>query len=167
MFLAGCGYTTHSLAPSLEGMSSIYIASFPNNVDFSDEQLGRNKSLYVPLMEVQITNQVIDRFLFDGNLKIAKEGVADLILEGALLNYRRDSLRYDEDEGTEEYRIRIIVSLKLLNARTGDIVWEEGRFVGDATYFTEGPDAKSENTAIDEAIKDLAKRIVDRTIEDW
>ena len=160
LFFSGCGYTTHSVATSLEGATTIFVPTFKNNVDFNAER--RDKSLYIPLMEVQITNKLIDRFVFDGNLRIAKQEQADLILEGALLNYRRDPLRYNDDDDAEEYRISIVVSLKLLDLRNGNIIWEETSFVGDTTYFPTGPNAKSESTAIDEAVKDLAKRIFTR-----
>ena len=87
------------------------------------------------MMEVKITNQLIDRFMFDGNLKIAKENASDLVLKGALLSYRRDPLRYTDDADVEEYRISIRVSLKLLDARSGETIWEEGSFIGDTTYL--------------------------------
>ena len=46
-------------------------------------------------------------------------------------------------------------------------MWEEKGFIGDATYFTSGTLAKTEDTALDEAVDDLARRIVERTIEWW
>ena len=45
--------------------------------------------------------------------------------------------------------------------------WTESNFVGETTYFTSGSLAKSENVAIQDALTDLARRIVERTIEDW
>ncbi|MDP8266953.1 MAG: LPS assembly lipoprotein LptE [Candidatus Aceula meridiana] len=163
--VSGCGYSVRTLSPYLSSKDTIYVAPIENTVDYSSER--RQKSLYIPLMEVKVSNAVTNRFIFDGNLKIAKEGNADLILKGKLLNYQRDVLRRDDNDDAEEYRIRITVSLVLFDSVEEENVWVEPNFSGDATYFLTGSNAKSEGAAIDEAIKDLAKRIVDRTIEDW
>jgi len=163
--VSGCGYSVRTLSPYLSSKDTIYVAPFENTVDYSSES--KQKNLYIPLMEVKITNEVTNRFIFDGNLKIDKEENADLVLKGKLLNYRRDVLRYDDNDDAEEYRISITVSLVLWDSATEEEVWVESGFIGDATYFLIGPNATSESSAIDEAVKDLSKRIVDRTIEDW
>ncbi|MFA5059497.1 MAG: LptE family protein [Candidatus Omnitrophota bacterium] len=160
--LAGCGYSTRS---NLAGnFRSISIEPFKNTVSYSAEQATKN--LYIPLLEVKITNAVTDRFLFDGNLKIADKGKADLALEGSLLNYERNALRYTDDEDVQEYRISIVVSMTLFD-KSGEVVWSEPSFAGEATYFVTGPLARSENAAIEDALTDLARRIVERTVENW
>ncbi len=161
----GCGYSTRSLSPAIADIKSIYITPFKNNTDYSTER--GDKNIYIPMMEVKITTATIDRFLRDGVFKIAKVENADVILKGELLNYQRDPLRYDDNQNVEEYRIRIIVSLTLTKTKDNTTMWSESNFVGDTTYFPIGPNAKSESTAIDDAIKDLAQRILERTVEDW
>jgi hypothetical protein len=158
----GCGYTTRSA--SMGGLRTIHIDDFENEIAYTDEG---GKNLYIPLLELDVTNAVIDRFLFDGNLKVVNEDKADLILKGKLLNYQRDVLRYTEDEDAWEYRISITVSLEMWNTQTQEMEWRESAFVGDTEYFVSGSLAKSEEVAIDEAVVDLARRIVERTIEDW
>ena len=161
--LTGCGYSTRSLLPS--NLKAIYIQPFKNKVGYTDESV---RNLYLPLLEVKITNAVVDRFLFDGNLDIKDEGQADLVLRGELLGFERHPLRYIENtEDVEEYRINIIVSLVLWDTADNEVVWEEPNFVGDTTYFTTGTLVKSEATAVEDALTDLARRIVERTIEDW
>lgn len=162
---AGCGYSTHSLSPALADIKSIYIAPFKNATDYSTER--GDTSLYIPMMEVKITTEVINRFLRDGVFKVVKEGIADVVLKGELLNYRRDVLRYDDNDNPSEYRISITVSLSLTKSAMNETMWSESTFVGDTTYFVSGANAKSESTAIDDAIKDLAQRILERTVEDW
>ncbi len=159
--LNGCGYSTRSLLP--RNLKTIYIAPFKNNITYSTES---NHNTYFPLLETKIQNAVADRFLFDGNLRVAESGNADLTLKGELISYQRDALRYTDNNDVQEYRIQIAVLLKLYNA-SGDIVWQEPNFVGDTTYFVTGSLAKSEDTAVQDAVTDLAKRIVERTIEDW
>ena len=46
-------------------------------------------------------------------------------------------------------------------------MWAEPSFGGDSTYLVTGSGSKSESVAIDDAVKDLAQRIIERTVEDW
>ena len=165
--LCGCGYTTGG-ATLPAGVKTIHVDHFLNKIDITAEVSTRRVyQVYHPLLEVDIRDSVIDRFLFDGNLRIATENKADWILKSELIEFRRDPLRYTDDEETVlEYRINIIVNLSLW-AREGDLVWEQKNFVGDTTYFTQGSSSISEATAIDKAITDLARRIVERVIENW
>ncbi len=170
---SSCGYTTRSTLPS--SIKTIHIETFKNNIDFAAE--GR-RNLYLPLLEIKVRNAVINRFLFDGNLKIAEADKADLILKGQLTGYDRSALRYTDDGDVQEYRIHITVSLELRNANvpTEEVPtstekpaggWTEPGFVGEATYFVTGASASSEESAVEDAITDLARRIVERTVEDW
>ena len=67
----------------------------------------------------------------------------------------------------EEYRIKLTVSMQLEDASRGALLWTEKSFVGETTYRVSGSGAKSESAAIRDAISDLARRIVERTIEAW
>ncbi|MFH1359771.1 MAG: LptE family protein [Candidatus Omnitrophota bacterium] len=163
LFLAGCGYSTSSLLPS--HLKTIYVAPFENAIPYGTE---RSRNLYYPLLEVEVTNKIIDRYLFDGNLRIAKEQNADLILKGKLLNYERQALRYfDDSQDVQEYRLNVIVSLELYDTVKEKVKWNESSFIGETTYFTSGSLAISEEAAVDKAVTDLARRVVERTIEDW
>ena len=184
VILSGCGYTTKSTLPS--SIKTIHIETFKNNIDFAAE--GR-RNLYLPLLEIKVRNAVINRFLFDGNLKIAEADKADLVLKGQLLSYDRSALRYTDDGDVQEYRVHITVSLEMRNAQSdedaaspqGEVPpegslsaargestgWTETGFVGEATYFVTGASARSEEAAVEDALTDLARRIVERTVEDW
>ncbi len=163
---AGCGYTTHSRLSA--DFRSIYVENFTNSINIADEQSNvRMYRGYRPGMEVEITKAVLDRFLSDGNLKIAQETGADTMLKGALVDFKRDALRYDANDNVEEYRIKIIVDLELYDSKTGDLIWKEKGFAGETTYRTTGSLAKNENSAAKEAIADVARRIVERTVEAW
>ena len=157
-----CGYSTRSSLPPR--LKMIHVEVFKNEIDFTQ---GERRNLYFPLMEVKMRNAIADRFLFDGNLKIAEGDDADLVLKGVLKNYDRGALRYEENSDVQEYRVQIFVSLELWDVEKQEIVWQEPNFVGESTYFVTGSLAKSESVAVDEAMTDLARRIVERTIEDW
>ncbi|MFC1593863.1 LPS assembly lipoprotein LptE [Candidatus Omnitrophota bacterium] len=163
---AGCGYTTRSSVK--QEVLNIYVEPFRNEIDFTAEDNEYRKlRTYFPLLEVDITNNVVDEFISDGNFRISKQDDADVILQGALLGYQRDALRHTDDEDVEEYRINLIVRLVLWNVAKSEPEWEEAGFVGDTTYYTSGSLAKSESTAVQDAVNDLAKRIVERAADDW
>lgn len=162
LVIAGCGYTTRSLLPPQ--YQTLYIAPFKNKIDYTNE--GR-RNIYLPLLEVKVQKAVSSRFQFDGNLRLAKEDMADLKLTGELVRYDRDVLRYTDNEDVQEYRVRITVNLVLTDTSTGEVVWTENGFSGEGTYFVTGPSAGSESSAVNAAQLDLARRVVERTIENW
>jgi outer membrane lipopolysaccharide assembly protein LptE/RlpB len=158
--LPACGYSTKTSLPA--HIKTIAVLPFANKIDF---QSGK-PNVYVPLLEVKSHDAVINQFLFDGNLRIVDEKAADLVLKGELINYDRSALRFTDNNDVQEYRITITVRLTMLDGM-GQVMWEEPSFSGEDTYFLTGPNATSEAGAIEDAIKDLAKRIVERTVEDW
>ena len=159
---AGCGYTTRPGYPS--HLKTIYIEPFENNINYTEDL---NRGLYVPLLEVKVREAIIDRVQFDGHLRIAKPEDAGLILKGSLLGFERNVLRRADSNDVEEYRIQVIVDLTMTEREPGTIFWEEKGFAGESTYFLSGPSAKSEAEAIDLALVDLARRVVERGIESW
>jgi outer membrane lipopolysaccharide assembly protein LptE/RlpB len=166
LLIAGCGYSTRSLLPP--EFKTIFVDNVVNGIRITAEQSNlRMYRGYRPGMEVQLTKAIIDRYLFDGNLKTAPENKADLILKTMLIDYKRDALRYDGDDNVEEYRIKLIVNMELVNAKTGALVWQEKGFAGEKTYNVVGRLAMGEEAALAAAMEDLARRIVERTIEAW
>jgi outer membrane lipopolysaccharide assembly protein LptE/RlpB len=170
--LTGCGYTTRSMLYG--NYRTIYIAPFLNKVNITQESFSANKyRIYRPMLETDITKKVINRYLFDGNLKPAKEPTADLVLKGELVEYRKDPLSYTANtENVTEYRVNIYVNLSLWDTKENKILWQESNFNGNYDYFT-ADNANSasvkvpEATAVNNAIEDLARRIVERTVEQW
>ena len=158
----GCGYSVRSVLPAT--FRTIHVLPFSNKIIYSTDQAHNS---YIPLMEVKVRNAIVERYLFDGNLKIADEETADLVLKGELTGFERNVLRYTESNDVQEYRIHIVVSLTMLDPSEAKALWTEPAFVGEATYFLTGPQAKSEAAAIEDALTDLARRVVERTIEDW
>jgi len=159
---SGCGYTTGSLLPPK--YKKISVEAFKNKIAYVENTDNR---LYVPSLETTVRTSIIDRFLFDGNLKIADPQNADLILHGSLVDIAQDDLRQDSNQNIQEYRIRIVVSLAMEDAQTHTLLWREPSFTGETTYFLTGPQAESQSAAIDAALTDLATRVVDRTVENW
>ncbi len=172
--LTGCGYTTRSMISGK--YKTIYIAPFLNKVDVTGESYSNSKyRIYRPMLETDITRKVIDKYLFDGNLRPIKAESADLLLKGELVEYRKDPVGYTSDNNNvTEYRVNIYVNLSLQDTKENKLVWQENNFNGNYSYFTSYASGTgsnvitvSEETAVTRAIEDLARRIVERTVEQW
>lgn len=166
---SGCGYSTRS---AYHGpYKTIFIEPFANKVDILSEDatsVSQRFRTYHPLLETDLRTAVINRFMFDGGLRIAAKEEADVVLKGELIDYRRDALRYENNqEDVAEYRVSLIMRLSLFKKGEEKPLWNEPGFIGDATYFTSGAQAKTEKAALDDAIADLARRVVERTVENW
>ncbi len=160
--IAGCGYTTGSLLPS--NYRKIAILPFQNKVSYVNENV---QGLYVPQLEGNVRTAIIDRFLFDGHLRIADPDKADLVLSGELIAFQQDDLRQDANQNVQEYRARVTVSLTMTDTATGKVLWREPSFSGETTYLTTGSQATTQSAAIDKALIDLATRVVERTVDSW
>lgn len=164
--IMGCGYTTRSLITN--SFKTIHVAHFINKIDITKEIYASSKyRIYRPSLESDITRVVTDRYLSDGNLRPSPEATADLSLKGEVIEFRRDPLRYDNSDNVTEYRINLVVNISLLDKKENKLLWQETNFTGNTTYFTTGNLAKTEDTAVNDALADLARRIVERTVEQW
>ena len=165
MAAGGCGYTTRAYVGPHQ---SVYIAPFKNNIDIATSRSEyANYVSYYPLLESAITNAVVDRFIFDGSFSVVKEAAADVIIRGELTSYIRGPLRYAENnEDVTEYRVSVVANVEYVNNKTGELIWKQ-TLAGDSSYYTTGTQAKSEKTALDSAITDLARRVVEAVVEAW
>ncbi len=166
--IAGCGYTTGSLLPS--HLETIYIRPFRNKIELAEELTPDQYRFrtYRAHLETDITKEVIDKFINDGHLKVVEEENADIILSGELIDYLSTPVRYGADNETvEEYRISIVCSVEAYDVRKDVVIWKESRAIGDSTYSLSGSYATSESSCISNAVSDLARRVVNRTIEGW
>lgn len=166
--LSGCGYTTGSLLPS--HLQTIYIEPFRNKIVLTEEVSSKEYRFrtYRAHLETDITKDVIDRFINDGNLRVVKKEDADLILRGELVDYLRKPVRYGADnEVIEEYRISIVCSVEVEDVGKGGFLWKEARVIGDSSYSLSGNFSTTESSAVKAAVTDTGRRIVNRTIEGW
>ncbi len=160
LLISGCGYSNKVVLPYKDA-KTIAIPMFRNAIP------PENILTYVAGLETNITQAVIDEVAKDGNLKVVDPKNADLILKGEVIGYEQEPFRFNRFEQVDEFRLFIVVRLKLENAKTGDVVWSEKNFSGDTQYFINGPRAIRQEDAAHKAITDLAGKIVNRVVEEW
>ncbi len=164
---AGCGYSTHSALPA--AWRTIYIDPFVNKISLTSEtsQLAWFQTS-LPRLEEDVTSGVINRFIFDGHLHVTpnRQG-ANLILTGEVTNFYRQALRVADNGQVEEYRLNLVGHVTLREAESGTLVWEEPDITRDTTYFLNGNQTQAEAAVITPLITDFARRVVERTIENW
>jgi hypothetical protein len=164
--ISGCGYTSSSLLP--KGLDTIHVDNFANGIDTTREVSDRRMSyFYKPGIETEVTRAVIDGFIFDRHLSVQSGKEADLTLKGTLVDYKQYPLSYNRDDDIEEYRVEILVNIELVNNKTGEVMWTENNFMGQANFNVIGPNRITDPEAQSDAVKDLSARIVERVVEAW
>ncbi len=163
--LSGCGYTTGAVLPN--DIKTVHVAIFKNSIDITKEISAKDKyEVYRPNLEVDLRDAIVERFFLDGHLKVASGKTSNAILTGEITEYRKDPLRYQNEE-VREYRITLVCDFRLTDSSGSEILTEMDQIAGDATYFTTGSLQKSETAALIDAMQDLARRIVNRVVENW
>lgn len=165
ILFSGCGYTTKSSLP--EHIKSVYVAPVKNQINLTGEVSDKDAfKVYRPGLEVEVTNAIINRYILDGYLKIGKPDTSDAILEAQLIEYRRDALRYSDGDDVQEYRLNVVVHVSLKDRTTDKSIYDSD-LTGDSTFYLQGPRAESEDQAVQRAVEDLARRVVEQTLEIW
>lgn len=157
--LSSCGYTNKTKLP--HDIKSIYVETALNKIAI--EQMYS----YQPGLEMDITNAVIRRFQVDGNLKLAKADQADAVLSIDLKSYEQEGVRFNPLESVSEYRLFIVLGLVLKHRETGEVIWKEENFSGNNEYFVTQIRSQGQKAATEKAIEDVARKVVDRVVEDW
>ena len=154
-----CGYTSKTKLP--HDIKSIYVETALNKIAI-DQMYS-----YQPGVEMDVTNAVIRRFQVDGNLKIAPADKADAVLSMDLKAYEQEGVRFNPLESVAEYRLFIVLGLVLKHRATGEIIWKENNFSGNKEYFVTQIRSQGQKAATESAIEDIARKVVDRVVEDW
>jgi len=173
--IQGCaGYHTKMSPPA--GIKTVYVPTVRNLIPLKD------MLIYVPGMEVDITNAVIERFNFDGTLKVvSRKEDADAILYINLIRFDQEGTRFTNLESVEEYRLFITTDVKLKDNRTDKNLIVEKNFTGKTSYFRQFSQLAKRNAghqfreplqevlkpATQRAIQDYAHNVVDLITEAW
>ena len=155
----GCGYTRKTVLP--QEIKTIYVDTVKNAIQLE------NLFAYQPGLEIDITNAIIRRLQRDGILRVTTRDNADAVLNGKLIAYEQEGLRFTGLESIEEYRLFIVLDLQLVNNKTKEVIWKEPNFSGDAEYFVSSVRSLAREEATHRAVDRLARNVVDRIVEDW
>ncbi len=161
--IGGCGYAVGGFRYDGE---KIVVSPTINKIDITAES--RKYSTYQSypvLLEDELTNAIIRQFNIDGHLKVVSSDPQALNLKCFIVEYRKSTLRYTDDDDPEEQRLRLIVTMQLISP-TGDVL-EERKIQGETEYFLIGRYKTSEETAQRDLVDDAARRIVEAVVEKW
>jgi len=161
LFIAGCGYTLRSVQDS--PYKTVYIPTFSNKISINN--ISSDYKLYYRGLEIELENILKERFRYDGNIiPVSNIEDADIVIEGAILDYNKSALSYASNEDVDEYRVTVSTDVRLIEGE--EELWSEN-ISGESTYLISGTNAKSETQALRDALSDLSRNIVDRVVIDW
>jgi hypothetical protein len=174
VLVSGCaGYSTKIQLPN--DIQTIYVPTVINRIPI--EQM----MIYVPGMEADMTNAVIDRFNFDGTLKVvSRPEDADATLHIVLKQFDQEGTRFTNLESIREYRLYITTMVELKDNRTDKVLIAENDFRGESFYEVESSSTDARETGGTKyplswhlkngtvrAVEDYARNVVDLITEAW
>ena len=157
LFFAGCDYHPVSVLP--DHVKTVAIETFSN------------KTAYYGIEE-KLTQEIVEEFLREGRLGVAKKEEADSLLSGKIVRYTLEPLSYDENDIVEEYRLWIVVDITFKDLKMDQILWEQGgigprgeeqgvkRYVRYYVTPKAGQMVETEEDALDRLIDKLANDVV-------
>jgi len=122
-------------------------------------KLFENQTLKVRLDELA-TNAVLEAFRGGSNLRIVDENSADIVIQGKVSGFSKDPYTYTSDQTVLEYKITVKFSVRCVDKAKNEVFWE-GSVSDWATYDTD------EDSAIDEAMRKTAERLVNTILTTW
>ncbi len=149
VFLAGCGVYTFNP----KGKSSIKTIAI---------ERFENKTPEYGLAD-RMTDDVIDAFIKDGNLKVVSPENADAILSGVLTRYERKPYEYDQNDVVTSYYVDIDFVITLKKPKDDSEIWKE-------TFSQRGYyriDSETEEDARQQAVGLLVEAIINKTTKSW
>ena len=122
-----------------------------------------------PRLQTPITGAVIKRLQADNAVSIADSADADAILDGTIVAYDLQPLRFQpgNQAETREYRVVLTAHVIVKNRSTGEVLLEDKRVSGETSFFILGDLTTSERQALPLAADDLARNIVKLVGEGW
>jgi len=166
LLISSCGYTTKTNLP--EHIKSVHVDKVRNAIDISSEVSSNTPfQTYRPGLEIELRNALIERFIFDGHLKVVPKDRSDAVLKAVLLSFDRGPVRYNADDSIQEFRVYVKASIEFRDRLSDEIIWSRASLAGDSSYFLSGDEATSEDVAVEEALDDLVRHVVEKILEVW
>lgn len=155
LWQTGCaGYRLGSMLPA--DVASVYVPSVVNKTA-------------EPLIEIDVTQAIIQNIQQDGSLRVVNAEDADTILTVEITGYELEPVAYRKDvrSAANQYRINLTANMVLRRTSNDSVVAESPRVTGSAVFDVLGDLSSSKLTGNPAAADDLATRIVQRIVEYW
>ena len=154
---SGCGYhlvgTGSSLPPHLK---TIFISVFKNTSS-------------QPEIHRELTRAVLETFINDGRLKVARKDDADLIMDGVLTYYTKRNVAFGSEDLVSNIIIEVEIELKVTDQIKNKIIIQE-KLKTQWDYKSTSDIATTERArleAIDLGFQDLGRRLVSLLIDQF
>ncbi|MXY48892.1 MAG: hypothetical protein F4Y38_06265 [Gemmatimonadetes bacterium] len=114
-----------------------------------------------------LTDEVIERFLTNGEFRIVDLRQADAAIIGVITDLQEESVAFSEGTLAREVRLWIVVDVRFESVDKKEVIWEERqlRTFGDYAIDT-GTDSDRE-PALTTAIEKMADEILNQSISGW
>ena len=122
-----------------------------------------------PLIEQDVTGEIISQIQMDGSLRVATADTADAILEVTLFRFWLDPVAYVSGQSStaNKYRMTLDASFVLRRRADNSVVVENPNLQGWYEFDFTGDMTSSKATALRPAAQDLGRRIVDCIVQYW
>ncbi len=158
LLLTSCGYSlygTGGAAGPYKGAYRVFVPVFVNDT-------------YEPLVEGDVTRALKDEIAQDGRWVLTDAADADMVVKGRVASFELLPLSYDAEARILEYRVRIVAEMKLVDIKTGKVLWKASGMEAFADYrltadITKSKIGKSE--AVKKASKYLAEEFIIKALD--
>lgn len=123
-----------------------------------------------PGIEVQLTDAIVRALQDDNTLSVTDEEHAATVLRGKVLRYRLQEAFSKPGSQTiqvDEYQVQILVELSLVRRVSGEPLFEKRRLSGTGNFSLNDPNGTSEQTAREEAAREIVREVLALVVEDW
>jgi len=149
LLVLSCGVYTFNPKGKSE-ISSIYVERFENDTP----EFG---------LADRMTDDVIDAFIANGNLKVVSAENAEAVLLGTLVNYERKPYQFTESEEVISYTVTMAFDIVLKESASDSEIWKE-RMSQQGIYSV---DTETEEDGQQKAIVLLVEAIINKTTKSW
>jgi len=157
LLLSGCGYhlvgTGSSLPPHLKTLS---IPVFTNS---SSE----------PEIHRELTSAIINSFITDGRLKVARAGQADMVMTGKLFYYELEAVSFSSSDFASGYIVKLGVDVEVID-KVNNKPYLKKKLNTEWDYKASSDIVDTESarfTALEEAYQELGNRLVSLLIDQF
>lgn len=155
MAVGGCGYHLSGFSGKMPGgVVALYIPMFENRTQKPD-----------------IEGIITSAFATEFATSVDVTEKADVVMNGALTGYSLQSVSYNQNDVNQEYRLTVVVSLKMAKRDGSEVVWQEesissyGDFAVNTSDLTATREA--ELAAFRKIARDSARLVKEKMLENF